>query len=32
MNKTVAVAVALHHLPRCLRSKVTCGKTPAAVT
>jgi len=26
------VTVSLHYLPRCLRSTVTCGKTPNIVT
>jgi len=27
-----AVTVSLHYLPRCLRSRVTCDKTPNIVT
>jgi len=27
-----AITVSLRHLPRCLRSAVTCGKTPSTVT
>ena len=27
-----ATTVSLRHLPRCLRSAVTCGKTPSTVT
>jgi len=27
-----AVTISLHYLPRCLRTKVTCGKTPNIMT